>query len=61
MLILIIPILSYLVEGIMSWMGYDGKHCGEIEMANKIVEKLFMQRVLILEFTRRILKMNIFR
>ena len=24
-IILIIPILSYLVERIMSWMGYDGK------------------------------------
>ena len=40
MLILIIPILSYLVERIMSWMGYDGKHCGEIEMANKIVREI---------------------
>ena len=40
MLILIIPILSYLVEGIMSWMGYYGKHCGEIEMANKIVREI---------------------
>ena len=38
-LIFIIPILSYLTEGIMSWMGYDGKHCGEIEMANKINPK----------------------
>ena len=24
----------------MSWMGYDGKHCGEIEMANKIVREI---------------------
>ena len=39
-LIFIIPILSYLTEGIMSWMGYDGKHCGEIEMANKIVREI---------------------
>lgn len=60
-LIFIIPILSYLTEGIMSWMGYDGKHCGEIEMANKIVREIIHARVLILEFTRRILKMNIFR
>lgn len=42
-------------------MGYDGKHCGEIEMANKIVREIIHARVLILEFTRRILKMNIFR
>ena len=60
-LIFIIPILSYLTEGIMSWMGYDGKHCGEIEMANKIVREIITQKELILGFTRKILKMNIFR
>lgn len=43
-------------------MGYDGKHCGEIEMANKIVREIIHAKgIVILEFTRRILKMNIFR
>lgn len=36
-LIFIIPILSYLTEGIMSWMGYDGKHCGEIKIVREII------------------------
>ena len=53
----------------MDSLDYEDKHYQrrKTDLENHLyktydkLEKLFMQRVLILEFTRRILKMNIFR